>query len=207
MPRQNPFGEKYKKYWDLMDKKFSKFDEGVQTDLEGLYSTGPEEISKKIARKTGVKTVVDGFCGVGGSTIGFAHYADKVYAVDNNHERLEMAKHNVGIYGFSEKVEFIEGDFLVKAPKLKAEAVFIDPPWGGPDYIALETFTLGHFSPHGKDLLRVGFNNFDKVVLRVPRNFNLKELDDLNKFYVVDDEIFENHIIFKTVYFFKPESK
>lgn len=204
MKQQNPFGEQYQKYWDRLPQKFSKFNEGIRIDLEGLYSTGPEEISKKIARRTGARTVVDGFCGVGGSTIGFAFYADKVYTIDTSAERLDMARHNVGLYGFSEKVEFIHGDFLTEAPKLQAEAVFIDPPWGGPSYAALEHFTLEHFLPHGKTILETAFKYFDKVVLRIPKNFVLSGLDQFGKPYTVDEEHFEEKIIFNVVYFFEP---
>lgn len=207
MNRQNPFGEKYQKYWDRLPQKFSKFDEGIQIDLEGLYSVGPEEISKKIARRTGAKTVVDGFCGVGGSTIGYAYYAERVYAIDNNPGRLKMAEHNVGIYGFSDKVEFILGDFLIEAPKLKgkAEAVFLDPPWGGPDYTNLEVFTLENFSPHGKAILDVAFENYPKVVLRAPKNFDIDSLNSFGKKFVVDNEMFGDNIVFHTIYFFEPE--
>lgn len=206
MATDNPFGEKYQKYWDTRYRKFSKFDEGIEMDLESLYSTGPEEISKKIARRTGAKTVVDGFACVGGSTIGFATYAEHVFAIELDHHRIEMAKHNLAVYGLADKVTFIEGDFLKEAPSLSAEAVFIDPPWGGPDYSLLETFTLDHFSPNGRELLEVAFRHFLKVVLRVPRNFDMKELDPFGKAYVVDNEMDGEKIIFKTVYFFTPEN-
>lgn len=209
MNQQNPFGEKYQKYWDRLPQNFSKFNEGIQIDLEGLFSVGPEEISKKIARRTGAKTVVDGFCGVGGSTIGYAHYAEHIYAIDNNIERLKMAKHNIDIYGFLNKVEFIFGDFLIEAPKLKgkAEAVFIDPPWGGPDYSNLEVFTLENFSPHGATILNVAFENYPKVVLRAPKNFNVESLNFFGKKFVVDNEMFGDNIAFRTIYFFEPKQE
>ena len=104
---ENPFGEKYQKYWERRHSKFSKYDEGIQVDLEAMYSTGPEEISKKIARRVGASTIVDGFACVGGSTIGFAYYADKVYAIELDHQRIEMAKNNIHIYNLDSKVEFI----------------------------------------------------------------------------------------------------
>ena len=139
--QKNPFGEKYQKYWDRRYTKFSKFDEGIQTDIEGLYSVGPEEIADKIARKTNARTIVDGFCGIGGNTIGFAKYADHVYAIEIDSKRIEMAKNNLKVYGLDHKVTFIEGDYFDEAPKIDAEAVFIAPPWGGPDYAQKPKFT------------------------------------------------------------------
>ena len=202
MQKENPFGEQYQKYWDRRYSKFSKFDDGIQTDLEGLFSVGPEEIADSNARKTNARTVVDGFCGIGGNTIGFAKYADHVYAIELDRGRIEMAKNNLKVYGLDHKVTFIEGDFFTEAPKLRAEAVFIAPPWGGPNYAQKETFTLNDFNPSGKDILELAFKHFSKVVFQVPRNFNLSQLAQFGKEFVVDDEKFEGNIIFKTVYFF-----
>ena len=82
--------------------------------------------------------------------------------------------------------------------------VFIDPPWGGPDYSNLEKFTLSHFAPNGKEVLDVAFKNFEKVVLRIPKNFDEQELVQFGKEYVVDTEAFDDRVIFRVVYFFKP---
>lgn len=197
----NPFGDQYKKYWDRRYSKFSKFDEGIQTDLEGLYSVGPEEVADKNARKTDARTVVDGFCGIGGNTIGFAKYVDHVFAIEIDQDRIEMARNNLRVYGLDHKVTFIEGDYFVEAPKLEAEAVFIAPPWRGPDYAKKDKFYLQDFDPEGKSILNLAFANFQKVVLQIPKNFVLTELEQFGKQYEVEDEMFEDKVIFKTVYF------
>ncbi len=205
MEQENPFGQKYQKYWNRRYSKFSKFDDGIQTDIEGLYSVGPEEVADKIARKTNARTVVEGFCGIGGNVIGFAKHADKVWAIEIDHDRIEMAKNNVRVYGLEDRVTFIEGDYFIEAPKLNAEALFFSAPWGGPDYSQKEKFTLADFSPSGKDILDLAFKYFSKVVMQIPKNFDLSELDQFDKEYVVEDEKFEDIIMFKTVYFFKPD--
>ena len=38
--------------------------------------------------------------------------------------------------------EFIVGDFLALAPSLKADVVYLSPPWGGPNYSEVETFDI-----------------------------------------------------------------
>ena len=204
MQQQNPFGDVYQKYWDRRYSKFSKFDQGIQTDLEGLYSVGPEAVASNTARKAGVKTIVDGFCGIGGNTIGFAKYADHVYAIEINHDRIKMAQHNLKVYGLDHKVTFIEGDYFEEVSKIKAEAVFIDPPWGGFEYVQKEKFTLHDFDPDGTKILDLAFIHFEKVIFRVPKNFDLLELQQFTKTYVVDDELFEGKVPFRTVYFFDP---
>lgn len=46
-----------------------------------------------------------------------------------------MAKHNAGIYGVTDRIEFIVGDYTKLADTLTADNVFLSPPWGGPEYI------------------------------------------------------------------------
>lgn len=46
------------------------------------------------------------------------------------------------MYGVTEKVEFIVGDFLKLANNLKADVVFLSPPWGGPSYLRQQVYDL-----------------------------------------------------------------
>jgi trimethylguanosine synthase len=57
--------------------------------------------------------------GVGGNAIQFAMTCERVIAIDNSAEKIEMAKHNARIYGVEDRIEFIVGDFLKVAPGLK----------------------------------------------------------------------------------------
>ncbi len=66
------FGPKAQKYWDRRYDLFSRFDDGIQVDEAGLYSVTPEKIALEQAKKMNCKTIVDGFCGVGGNAIAFA---------------------------------------------------------------------------------------------------------------------------------------
>lgn len=56
--------------------------------------------------------------------------------------KLECAKHNAEIYGVADRIEFIQGDYLALAPSLKADVVFLSPPWGGPEYLEADVFDL-----------------------------------------------------------------
>lgn len=60
------------KYWRHRYCLFSKFDEGVQLDEEGLYSVTPEAIARHQAERCRPGVVLDGFTGVGGNAIQFA---------------------------------------------------------------------------------------------------------------------------------------
>ena len=52
-------------------------------------------------------------------------------AVDICPERVELARFNAGVYGVQDRIQFVVGDFFELAPRLRADAVFLSPPWGG----------------------------------------------------------------------------
>jgi len=65
-----------------------------------------------------------------------------VIAIDIDPEKIRMARQNARIYGVEHKIEFITGDFTVIALQLKADVVFLSPPWGGPDYKKHRSFDM-----------------------------------------------------------------
>jgi len=89
-----------------------------------------------------------------------------------------MAKHNAEIYGVADRIEFIVGDFVQLAPSLKAEVVFLSPPWGGPGYSHLTLFPLsGILAPvGGLKLFELASAISDDVAIFLPRNINTYEV-------------------------------
>ncbi|XP_067677508.1 uncharacterized protein [Haliotis asinina] len=142
MPEDVAADEELKKYWFQRYRLFSKFDEGIKLDRESWFSVTPEKIAEHIAERCQCDTVVDAFCGAGGNAIQFAFFCERVIAVDIDPVKLELARHNAGVYGVSDRIEFILGDYLLVAPTLKADVVFLSPPWGGPDYLGSEVYDL-----------------------------------------------------------------
>lgn len=102
----------------------------------------PEKIARHIAEVCKCGLVVDAFCGVGGNAIQFARTCDRVIAVDIDSEKIAMARNNARVYGVEDKIEFIVGDFFKVAPRLIADAVFLSPPWGGPEEVSSSYFFL-----------------------------------------------------------------
>ncbi len=194
-----PFGPTLQKYWDNRYHYFSRFDDGIQVDEEGLYSVVPETVGMHQASLIHGTTVLDGFVGVGGSAIAFARAGKKVTAVDINPTRLSMARNNAVIYDVDSNMTFIEGNFLDIAQKVKADTVNLDPPWGGPAYKELGRFLLEHFSPNGNELLSVALAHFNEVMIRVPLIFDMSELGRYSENYDVYDDISNGRVISKTV--------
>ncbi|GMF14111.1 unnamed protein product [Phytophthora lilii] len=90
----------------------------------------PEHIAKRLS----CDTVVDPFAGCGGNVIQLAMTCKHVIAIDIDPEKIRMAKHNAAIYGVADKIEWIVGNSIDILPKVKADAVFLSPPWGGVNY-------------------------------------------------------------------------
>ena len=159
------------KYWDQRYRLFSLYDHGIQMDTEGWYSVTPERIAMHIAKRCACDVVIDGFAGCGGNTIAFARTCAHVIAIDNNRARLEMARHNAGIYDVAHKIEFIHGDFCALAPTLKADVVFLSPPWGGPAYADAEVFDVKTMmQPDGEWLFQLAKSITPSVAYFLPRN-------------------------------------
>ena len=178
---------KQNKWWKMRYHLFSKFDDGIIIDsLESWYSITPEKISISIAQKIQRNipgkscTILDGFCGVGGNTIQLAKLFSKVFAIDINAKRIEAAKHNAKLYGVEDKIEFIIGDFFQVAPRIKADVVFLAPPWGGPGYKKSQYFDLETMIPmNGIKIFQVASKITKNIAYYVPKNTNMSQLSSL----------------------------
>ncbi|KAL1517508.1 hypothetical protein ABEB36_001264 [Hypothenemus hampei] len=166
-----------KKFWLRRFSLFSRFDEGIKLDEESWYSVTPEKIAKHAAERCSCKVIVDAFCGAGGNSIQFAQTCDKVIAIDIDPEKIELARNNASVYGVAEKIEFINGDFFKLAASLKADVIFLSPPWGGPNYIKQKTFDLETLQPCGfSDLYAIAKQVSKNVAAFLPKNSDISTL-------------------------------
>jgi len=77
-----------------------------------------------------------------------------VIAIDINEEKIHCARHNAAVYGVADRIEFIVGDYMKLAPSLKADVVFLSPPWGGPNYQQADVFDIETMmTPNAYDLM------------------------------------------------------
>ncbi|XP_004435813.1 PREDICTED: trimethylguanosine synthase [Ceratotherium simum simum] len=172
------------KYWAQRYRLFSRFDDGIKLDREGWFSVTPEKIAEHIAGRVSQSfkcdTVVDAFCGVGGNTIQFALTGKRVIAIDIDPVKIDLARNNAEVYGIADKIEFICGDFLLLASHLKADVVFLSPPWGGPDYATAETFDIRTMmSPDGFEIFRLSQKITNNIVYFLPRNADIDQVASL----------------------------
>ncbi|XP_024930719.3 uncharacterized protein LOC107419946 isoform X6 [Ziziphus jujuba] len=151
-------------------------------DEEGWFSVTPESIARHHAVRCSGGLIVDCFTGVGGNAIQFAQKSKHVIAIDIDPKKIEYAQHNAAIYGVNDQIDFIKGDFFVLAPKLKADTVFLSPPWGGPDYAKVEKYDMKTMlQPHdGYLLFHTAREIASRIVMFLPRNVDLNQLAELS---------------------------
>lgn len=131
------------------------------------YNKEPKEI-----------TIVDATACVGGDTITFCNLFGYVFPIEENNERYEHLKNNLKVYGFLDINAYpILGNSLDVIPNIERpiNVIYVDPPWGGPDYKNLNKLELTF---GGKDLdvvVKELFNtshHIKLVTLKLPKNYD-----------------------------------
>ena len=111
---------------------------------------------------------------MGGDTIRLAQTFRHVNAVECDAARVDMLRSNVATLGVEENVSVYHADYLDICDTLEQDLVYVDAPWGGPDYKLLDSVQL-HLSnvPLG-DVCRRVWPRTKYLVLKVPVNFDKK---------------------------------
>ena len=123
--------------------------------------------------------VLDAFCGPGGNAIQFALAAPPggiVFAVDIDPNKIHMAKHNASIYGAQHRIEFIIGDSLRVTSRFRVDAIYLAPPWGGPNYIQSETYQLSSLPEGGEVIYRTFADISPNIAITLPKNSDQSQL-------------------------------
>ncbi len=163
---------------------FSRFDEGIRFDDEGLYSATPEALALQMVEGlTG--HVLDGTTGIGSLAIALAltKGVKTITAVDTNADRLAMAEHNAGIYGVQKRITFRVADVFEVLSEGKFDALVLDPPWGGRDYDR----DFVPLSELGLDVRRALELHQGALRLKLPKSIHQADLPGLQVDEVRDD--------------------
>ena len=174
-----------RKYWLQRYRLFSLFDQGIQLDEESWYSVTPEKIAQHIASRCisqDTCIVLDAFCGAGGSAIQFALASPGIHVIciDIDPGKVRLAMANAKVYKVEHKIDFIIGDFLTIAKSgLKADVVFLSPPWGGPQYLQQDKYYLENMTPNGHLVFEMAKKISPNIAFYVPRTTDTDELTRL----------------------------
>lgn len=162
----------------------------MQIDVQGLYSMDVQEVVRPTADLFVATKIVDACCGIGGAAIAFARAGKEVIAVDTDELRIGMARENAVLFGVADQIQFLHADLREVIPSISDAAIYLDPPWGGPEYSKKDVFLLEYFNPPGRFLLELALNHSTEVAIKLPRNFDFSQLDD----FPVTIRIIENKL-------------
>ncbi len=168
----NTFPE-LRRYWNNLNDE----EKQLYFDKEGLWSYTPQILATNIAQKLKGEKIIDLFCGVGGSSIGFAKAGKQVVAVDISENRLKLAAMNAEKAGLKNKICFYnENAFAFLKTLNKTDCIFLDPPWGGSFHRDITHFSFDDFKFDIKQTLKDCLEIAENVIIKLPFNFQIEEL-------------------------------
>lgn len=91
-------------------------------------------------------------------------------------------RRNAAVYGVENRIEFILGDAMKVLATLRADAVFLSPPWGGPAYQQSGTFDLHSMIPpplSALEMFRAARRVTPNVAFYLPRNVDPAQIAGL----------------------------
>ncbi len=172
----------------IFPKENCKDINNLKYDKEGLWSIShpdsADTITKNILEcKLDIKTICDMTAGIGGNTLSFAKYFDNVISIEHNKIRFKYLQNNINNYNYK-NIILINDDStnFIKKLNYQIDAVFIDPPWGGPNYkkednieIKLGSYELFQIITILKN---ISFNNqkIKLIILKLPFNYDYKNI-------------------------------
>ena len=129
-------------------------------------------------------TIIDSTSGIGGNSINFAKYFNKVNSVEINEIHYNVLKNNINALNIK-NINIYHNNFLnlINANKLHGDIFFIDPPWGGKSYKSFKYFFLKIGKLPLINVLNILYENkFKYVVLKAPYNLNISLLVGSTKY-------------------------
>jgi len=171
----------------------------IQVTEEGKYSYTKREDGERTIQfikrymNPSKLSILDGTGNVGGDTILFGLNFEKVHSIEMNPENFKALQHNVELYKLK-NVELHEGDTTVLYKDFPADVLYLDPPWGGPDYKEKKELDLSLGSHRIDVFLRDSILSASAawkpqwIVLKLPFNYKwdrLEVLDGIESIYTL----------------------
>lgn len=155
---------------------------------EGEYSVTRRRDSDKIINilqnvlgDISNRSITDATGCVGGDTIQFGLNFKSVESIEINKENFEALKNNISVYKLK-NINLHLGD-ATKLYNWKTDVLYIDPPWGGPNYKDVKELDL--FISNARidvwlEEILLRKNRPSYIVLKLPTNFNFSRFNFLS---------------------------
>jgi hypothetical protein len=125
-------------------------------------------------------SITDATACIGGDTLLFSLYFKKVDSIEWKHDNITVLRNNIDVFRAA-NVTIHEGD-STKLFNWKTDVLYVDPPWGGPDYYRMYNLELfiGHYRLDTwiEEILKRD-NRPNHIVLKLPNNYNFSRLQFL----------------------------
>jgi len=204
--------QSYIKGGDIPDKPyvpqyFPEKNDEVLIDEVGKYSISKPYITQiliKLIKKNirnsvplSMLRITDGTASIGGDTLAFSKEFQSVNSVEFDKTRFDYLKHNMNLFK-RYNITFYNDSYLNLYKKLTQDIIYMDPPWGGPDYKNIKNLTLSLGDRKMDDLCRDIIENklCKLIILKLPYNYDLSTFNFKYKKYLIKTILF----IFINVY-------
>jgi len=153
----------------------------LKGDVEGMFSLSYKEdadiLSNIIKDKFGDIKILDGTSGIGGNTISFGLHFSNLIAIEINKERFKYLQNNIKSFNITAK---LYDDDMLNHLNDDYDLIFIDPPWGGPNYKLEKIISLSLGNIKLEDLTKK-IKALNKIIIyKLPFNYNLNEFSLYN---------------------------
>lgn len=153
----------------------------LKSDNEGCYSLSHKEdadaVSSIIKERYGDLKILDATASIGGNSISFGLHFSNVISIEINTDRFHHLVENLKSFNVKNKV--INGNFLDYLSE-DYKIIFIDPPWGGPNYKYEKSISLSIDNKPLKSIVKELINKNKVIILKLPFNYNLTDFLNFN---------------------------
>jgi 16S rRNA G966 N2-methylase RsmD len=166
-----------------MNINYKKEDNDIKLkgDTEGMFSLSYKEdadiLSNIIKDKFGDIKILDSTSGIGGNAISFGLHFSNLIAIEINKERFKYLENNIKVFNINAT---LYNDNMLNHLNNDYDLIFIDPPWGGPNYKLEKLISLSLGNIKLKDLTQK-IRELNKIIVyKLPFNYNLNEFSIYN---------------------------
>ena len=190
IPEIEPALLKYNDYfWKKIfpTKQNTKINEYMLSNI-GSYSIFYPNDADKVAKiiksfLPGKAIITDANANMGGASLAFTNYFDHVNSVEIIPFHCKILENNLKVYNASDKVTIHCVDYLDIGNKLEQDAIFFDPPWGGPDYKKKQLMDMYLDNISICDIIKslIDKKKIKILAIRVPFNYDFKKILELSE--------------------------
>ena len=166
----------------------------LKLDEEALYSVTDQYTADKISKEIkkqfpDIQTITDMTSCIGGNTYSFSKYFESVHAIELDKLKYDYLSYNLTVLD-ANNVTLHQGDSLSIVPMLQQDILFIDPPWGGPNYKDKKHIDLYLSDIELSEVCRMIKSYSKYIALKVPTNFDLDKFTERTDTFMI--QVYKN---------------